>query len=128
MAKKGYHSLYKKSKSSSRGTSQVKRAAKKATKKQTARAESTFRKQPKAQRQPRMTKEERRKQVVSYKHSMEAGFRPLQAIIFGIEDPQAQKAEAFGREIKKERKAEKKRRTKASGGTRQSQKRKQGDY
>ena len=128
MAKKGYHSLYKKSKSSSRGVPKVKRAAKKATKKQAARAESTFRQQPKAQKQPKMTKEERKKQLVPYKHSMEIAQRPMQILILGHDLPEEEAAKAYGKKLKKERQAEKKRRSKASGGTRQSQKRKQGDY
>jgi len=89
MAKKGYHSLFKKSKSSSKGASKVKKAAKKASKTQAARAESTFKRQPKAQKQSDRT---------IFKQS-----------IYLTQD-------------------EKKRRSKASGGTRQSQKRKQGDY
>mgnify|MGYP003114500506 CR=1 FL=1 len=127
MAKKGYHSLFKKSKSST-SAPRLKKAASKATKKQATRSESTFRQQPKAQRQAKVSREERRKQLVPYKHSVEAAYRPFAIMILGESDPESEKAKAFGKKLKKDRAAEKKKRTKASGGTRQSQKRRQGGY
>ena len=122
MAKKGYHSLFKKSKSSSG----VKTAAKKKSKPQAARAESTFKRQPKAQKQARITKDEKQQKIV-------------QGAMFLVDNPLAHKAAGLksihydasvkeGEELKKKREKEKKKRTKASGGTRQSQKRKQGGY
>jgi len=99
MAKKGYHSLYKKSKSSSG----VKAAAKKKSKPQAARAESTFKRQPKAQKQAPLTKDEKRRMKIWA-------------------------STGYDKKIKEKRGKEKEKRTKASGGTRQSQKRKQGGY
>ena len=94
MAKKGYHSLYKKSKSSSKGASKVKKAARKASGKQASRAESTFRQQPKATKQPKMSREQRKKQLVPYKHSMEIAHRPMQILILGHDFPEEEEAKA----------------------------------
>ena len=135
MAKKGYHSLFEKSKFSSKlppisrgasrigekreNTLKIKKAAKKASKTQAARAESTFRSQPKA-----------KKKIDPY-----GGTIPGKGLI--DVDPKAgdkvwrRKHKAHEKQIKwikEKRKKEKAKREKLSGGTRQSQKRKQGDY
>ena len=106
----------------------MKKAARKASGKQASRAESTFRQQPKATKQPKMTREQRKKQLVPYEHSMEIAHRPMQILILGHDFPEEEEAKAYGKKLKKERREEKKRRTKASGGSRQSQKRRQGNY
>ena len=102
---------------------------------QAARAESTFREQPKAQKQPRRTSEEKQHAASKGKKRIDELHNPFSKKERGSRSPAKTALDAVkkqpdpkGDALKKKREEEKARRTKASGGTRQSQKRRQGNF
>jgi len=100
------------------------------SKPQAARAESTFRQQPKAQKQARSTKEEKQHRLEKGRKRIDDLHDPFQKNRDYSSTPSPWKSDPDPKadRLKKKRAAEKKRRTKLSGGSRQSQKRRQGSY
>jgi hypothetical protein len=122
---------------SKRKGSKLDEAQRHLNKQQAARAESTFRQQPKAQKQSRTTKEEREYELSKGRKRIDEMHKVPTSVSKVISDFRSAKHPFKALEsgpdkkkdqLKKKRESEKKRRTKASGGTRQSQKRRQGNY